>query len=128
MYYPSLKSIPSLNLSYTSLYYYNLKVFDQRQQFQVFEALGYKELFSQNMNLTDLFEPGPPMYLEKLIHQAKVNVHENGTEASAATGAVADNSLPECTFHADHPFAYIIYDDANNFIHYMGILNTPNHK
>lgn len=85
-------------------------------------------MFSKPLDLTDLFEPGAPLRVDKVLHQAKVNVHENGTVAAAATsiqGMGASPPVCPTSFQADHPFVYMIYDIKKRVIQYIGILNNP---
>jgi serpin B len=68
------------------------------------------------------------LYLSAVIHKAYVDVYEEGTEAAAATGAVAvamamPASPPE--FRADHPFLFLIRDEATGCILFLGRVNDP---
>ena len=65
-----------------------------------------------------------------MIHQAYIDVNEEGTEAAAATAVVvaapagpADPPTPE--FRADHPFAFLIRDTRNGGILFLGRLVEP---
>ena len=66
-----------------------------------------------------------------VIHQAFVEVNEEGTEAVAVTGgrmyesAAPPTRLPP-TFRADHPFIFFIQDGGNGNILFMGLVNNPN--
>lgn len=95
---------------------------------QVFEALGDKALFTENLFMPAYFNKDQKLKISRIVHKAKVNVFEEGTEAAAAAatmGVRAAATLSTTTFNADHPFVYIIYDQAKRFIHFMGILNKP---
>ncbi len=62
------------------------------------------------------------------VHQAFVKVDEKGTEAAAATGAVAQATslmLAKDVFKADHPFVFIIYDDQTGLILFIGQVVNP---
>jgi len=66
-----------------------------------------------------------------VIHQAFVEVNEEGTEAVAVTGGdmymscAPPTRLPP-TFRADHPFIFFIQDSGNGNILFMGRVNNPN--
>jgi serpin B len=70
------------------------------------------------------------LYISNVIHQAYVDVNEEGTEAAAATAVVmtrtmaAPPSRPEL-FLADHPFIFIIQDNTNGEILFLGRVNNP---
>ncbi len=69
------------------------------------------------------------LYLADVVHKAFVDVSEEGTEAAAATGAhmraVAMVVRQPVTFHADHPFAFLIRDTATGVILFEGRLARP---
>lgn len=71
-----------------------------------------------------------PIYIDKAIHKSFVNVDEAGTEAAAATGITGRlTSGPPNTFRADHPFIFIIQDDSNGNILFMGkVVNPQNYE
>lgn len=67
-----------------------------------------------------------PIFIASAIHKAFVNVDEKGTEAAAATAAVAElQSGPSHIFRADHPFVFIIQDDTNDNILFVGRIVNP---
>jgi serpin B len=66
--------------------------------------------------------------IDKVIHQAFIEVNEEGTEAAAATGIVMmQKSMPPPTpiFKADHPFIFIIQQKETGNILFMGRVNNP---
>lgn len=49
--------------------------------------MGMSELFEQGKaDLSGLFENGEPMSVSNAIHEAYIEVNEEGSEAAAATG------------------------------------------
>jgi len=63
-----------------------------------------------------------------VIHQAFIEVNEEGTEAAAATGVkFALTSMPPPTpiFKADHPFIFIIQQKETGNILFMGRVSNP---
>ena len=93
-----------------------------------------KEIF-QTMGMKIPFDSGradfrgisdDPLYLDSAIHKAFVSVDEAGTEAAAATGIEGRlESGPPNTFRADHPFIFIIQDDTNGSILFIGRVVNP---
>jgi serine protease inhibitor len=69
------------------------------------------------------------LYIGLVIHKAFVDVHEEGTEAAAATAVVmkrlAMEVLPAATFRADHPFVFLIRDNTTGSILFMGRVAQP---
>jgi serpin B len=65
--------------------------------------------------------------LTEVIHQAFVEVNEEGTEAAAATGVIMGVKmvLEKLVFRADHPFMFIIqYGDTGNIL-FIGRVIDP---
>lgn len=66
------------------------------------------------------------IFIAKAIHKAFVSVDEKGTEAAAATAAMGElQSGPQHRFKADHPFVFIIQDDTNGNILFIGRVVNP---
>ncbi|PIS38863.1 MAG: proteinase IV [Candidatus Nealsonbacteria bacterium CG08_land_8_20_14_0_20_43_11] len=69
------------------------------------------------------------LFIQKVIHQAFVDVNEEGTEAAAATGvsmgitSVGPTQIP--VFRADHPFIFVIQDRENGNILFLGRVANP---
>jgi len=70
------------------------------------------------------------LYISDVIHQAFIDVNEEGTEAAAATAVVMKRmgtlkaALPP-TFRADHPFIFLIRDNHSGAILFMGRITDP---
>ena len=68
--------------------------------------------------------------ISQVIHQAFIDVNEQGTEAAAATAAVVGTSAiynpngPK-VFRADHPFMFIIEQKATGNILFIGKVTDP---
>jgi len=67
------------------------------------------------------------LFISNVIHQAFVEVNEEGTEAAAATAVVVGvTARPQYrVFHADHPFIFIIQDKETGNILFLGRLKNP---
>ena len=70
--------------------------------------------------------------IDEIIHQAFVEVNEEGTEAAAATAVimVALTAVPTIIsrpirFNANHPFVFIIQDRNTGNILFMGRVSDP---
>lgn len=61
------------------------------------------------------------LVLEKVIHEATVDVNEQGTEATAATAATMGRSLSRFwDFTVDHPFLFFILDTRSHSLLFIG--------
>jgi serpin B len=68
--------------------------------------------------------------IDQVIHQAFVDVNEEGTEAAAATAVImrletAMSSKPIKIFRADHPFVFLIQDRESGNILFVGRVSDP---
>lgn len=70
------------------------------------------------------------LFIDDVIHQAFVDVNEEGTEAAAATAGVMTMSSmlveePVPVFRADHPFIFLIQDNETGNILFLGRMANP---
>jgi len=70
------------------------------------------------------------LFITDVIHQAFVEVNEEGTEAAAATAVIMGKGLSHIeeeipVFRADHPFIFIIQDRETEAILFMGRVSDP---
>jgi serpin B len=69
------------------------------------------------------------LFISEVIHQAFVEVNEEGTEAAAATAVIMKLTAvsPESakTFRADHPFIFLIQEKSTGNILFMGRVSDP---
>lgn len=88
------------------------------------------------LGMTDVFDDGKAdlsgmngsggLFLSTVAHKAFVEVNEEGTEAAAATAAVANFCmLREEEFTADHPFLFFIRHNKTNSILFFGRFSSP---
>lgn len=93
----------------------------------VLQALGMKQAFELDADLSGIIgNPGDVM-VDAVYHKAFVAIDEQGTEAAAATAAVAiPTSLPPPgTFIADRPFLFLVYDQPTGQILFVGRVLDP---
>jgi len=67
------------------------------------------------------------LFISQVIHQAFVEVNEEGTEAAAATAlTMVESAVTKPTlFKADHPFIFIIQQKETGNILFIGRVNDP---
>jgi serpin B len=87
-------------------------------------AMGMPTAFTGGADFSGMSDSG--LFISKVIHQAYVDVNEEGTEAAAATGVVMLESTPMTTlFNTDHPFTFLIQDRETSLILFMGRVMDP---
>jgi serpin B len=66
------------------------------------------------------------LFLRDVVHKGFVSVDEQGTEAAAATGAVAEavSGATPAMLHLDRPFIFLIQDDETGSV--LFIAGSPN--
>jgi len=106
-------------------------------KFETKYMMGGKQGILGRMGMPTAFSPAEAdfsgingrrdFYLSEVIHQAFVEVNEEGTEAAAATGLVVGVTMvvKKLVFRADHPFIFIIQDRATGNILFMGRVVDP---
>ena len=68
------------------------------------------------------------LFISAVVHQAVVEVNEQGTEAAAATGvvvALTDLPPPPRVFRADHPFIFLIREKSSGSVLFLGRVVDP---
>ncbi len=74
--------------------------------------------------------PGGDLFIDEVVHQAYVDLNEEGTKAAAAT----EGSVEACAFwpeegvpvfRADHPFIFMILDEETGCILFLGKISDP---
>lgn len=91
-------------------------------------AMGMRDAFDQTKANFSGMDGTTLLYISAAIHQALVEVNEEGTEAAAATGIVMGFKAvpaPPSTFRADHPFIFLIRDNKTGSILFMGRVADP---
>ena len=61
------------------------------------------------------------LFLSQVMQDAVIKVDEEGTEAAAVSTGMMATSVPKySTFHADHPFLYLITESSTGAILFAG--------
>ena len=92
------------------------------------ESMGMHAAFGADADFSGMTGKRDLM-ISNVIHKAFVEVNEEGTEAAAATGVVMTLAMARPTpmpeFRADHPFIFLIRDEASGAVLFMGRLTDP---
>ncbi|KRT79825.1 hypothetical protein AMK59_7058 [Oryctes borbonicus] len=86
--------------------------------------MGIHDLFNADRaNLLGMFNHY--LYVSRILQRAEIQVDEEGTVASAATGANIQNKTRPPRFLANRPFAYFIVDKLSRAIIFAGKFSQP---
>lgn len=89
---------------------------------EVLQSMGIVTAFSSRADLKGI--TSEPLFISDAVHGAKVDVNEEGTEASGGTVAIGSSSIPT-PFVADHPFLFLLIDKSTNSILFLGRVSNP---
>jgi serpin B len=98
----------------------------------VLAGMGMPLAFSSGADFSGMADPstGGGLSIGQVVHQAVVQVDEQGTVAAAATAAGMQitcviNTPPPIVFTADHSFEFYIRDNQTGTILFMGRMTDP---
>lgn len=93
----------------------------------ILQSMGMEEAFSQSRANFSGMSDNNDLFLSQVFHQATVDVNEEGTEATAGTGAIVSGRTghggPQ--FVADHPFLFFIMHKVTKNILFFGRFVSP---
>ena len=95
---------------------------------EMLSEMGMPDAFSQKMADFSGMTGRPNLYIGKVIHKARIEVNEEGSEAAAATGVVMVEKammMDKAVFRADRPFLFIIGHNKTGAILFIGRLSNP---
>jgi serpin B len=90
------------------------------------QALGMKAAFGAEADFSGMGGEKGGLSISKVIHQADIEVDEEGTVAAAATAVVMRKAVEEIlAFRADRPFVYLLRHRPTGAILFLGLLADP---
>jgi serpin B len=98
---------------------------------EMLPSMGMPDAFSENVADFSGMTGKPGLYIGKVIHKARVEVNEEGSEAAAATAVIMEEKammMDKAVFRADRPFLFIIGHNKTGAILFMGRLSNPAQK
>lgn len=109
--------------------YFILPKFKMTYEFEaskILESLGLKSTFSNEAEFHEMVYEGR-LKVSKVFHKSHIKINEEGTEAAAAS--VVTNGLlcgsSSVNFVANHPFLFVVRDDRNGVILFIGHVINP---
>lgn len=92
------------------------------------KEMGMPTAFSGDADFSGM-DGTKDLFIANVIHQAFIDVNEEGTEAAAATGVVMElKAAMPTVFRADHPFIFMIQERETNNILFLGRVINPTQK
>ena len=93
------------------------------------EKLGAGVAFGSKADFS-FINPSNELYISNVIHQAVIEVNEEGTEAAAATAVVMRSKSKAMKivikeFVCDRPFMFVIHDNHHKCILFIGKYTKP---
>ena len=126
------QTIEKLEKQEVQVYLPSFKVRSKFDLEKLLATMGMPDAFSNRADFSNM-TPLNDLKIDKVIHEAFIDVHEEGTEAAASTAVViirksAMVDPPANIFRADRPFFYAIRENASNSILFMGKVLNPEEK
>lgn len=96
----------------------------------VLSQMGMGIAFTRSADFTKI-NPAGGLFISDVLHKTYIDVNEKGTEAAAVTvvtigiGAVGFPLNGPIKFNVNHPFLFLIKENHNNTIMFMGAINQP---
>ncbi len=91
---------------------------------QQLKGMGITSLFAGKADLSGM-EGSTNLFISDFLHEAFVEVNEHGTEAAAMTLQLAKTKSITDRFIADHPFIFLIRENATGSILFLGRMADP---
>ncbi len=108
------------------VYFPKFKMTSEFELSRILVSMGMPAAFSNEADFSGM-AGDKDLAISAVIHKAYVDVNEEGTEAAAATAVVirATGVREPLIFRADHPFFFVIRDNVNGSILFMGRMTEP---
>ncbi|HJN09530.1 MAG TPA: serpin family protein [Pirellulaceae bacterium] len=122
------KWIRKLKSEKVKVYLPKFKTTSQFKMSSTLKSMGMVSAFDPSLADFSGMTGGKDLFISAVIHKAFVDVNEEGTEAAAATAVVTGRPAPITeppVFRADHPFLFMIRDDRNGAILFVGRITNP---
>ena len=88
--------------------------------------MGVKDAFNEDKaNFSGMDGQENWLYIQKVFHQAGIEVNEEGTEATAASAVQAESRSSPLPFIANHPFIFLITESSTGTILFLGRFVNP---
>ena len=96
------------------------------QLVEAFRALGVFDIFDESADLSKMSNES--LFVSDILHETKIEVNEEGSEAAAVTGIKIDTRVAgsgPLTLKINRPFMFVIQDLKNDIPLFMGKIVNP---
>lgn len=119
----------SLEYKIVRVYFPKLKMETKYFLPRTLSGMGMPTAFTAGADFSGM-DGSRDLFITNVIHQAFVEVNEEGTEAAAATAVIMGKGAAPLKekipiFRADHPFIFFIQDNETGNILFMGRVSNP---
>jgi serpin B len=90
----------------------------------ILQNMGINDAFSGKADFSGM-DGTKNLFIGKALHNAFIEVNEEGTEAAAATAIIVDLLATPNFFRADHPFIFLIQHKETGTILFIGKVMDP---
>ena len=91
---------------------------------EILAGMGAPDVFDGHANLSGI-DGTTNLYVSSALHEAFVEVNEEGTTAGALTHVNHSTKGSPYTFRADHPFVFLVRDNRTGVILFLGRVSDP---
>ena len=122
-----LTSLDSAPETKTELYLPKFKMNCRLELAPTLSAMGMNSALSRGADFSGISRM-PALYISDVVHQAYVEVNEEGTEAAAATGTIMRLAAAVeriSVLRLDHPFIFLIRENRTGSVLFLGRVTDP---
>lgn len=89
--------------------------------------LGICQAFESTADFSGINGKSNDLFIQDIVHAATIDVNERGIEAAAAVEYISPDSIgaEPVSFHADHPFVFLVRDNRTGCVLFLGRLADP---
>jgi len=122
----SLAQLDSARKQNVDLYLPRFKLNCRLELAHTLGTMGMRRAFSRAADFSGISQQGQ-LFISDVVHQAFVEVNEEGTEAAAATGVGMKTTSVMRTpvIRVDHPFLFLIRENKTGAVLFLGKLVDP---
>lgn len=91
----------------------------------ILQDMGATDLFQESRATLSRLSSDRQLFLNEVVHQAVIDVHEAGTEASAVTVTLVNRDRLASEFRANKPFLFVIRDNKTGVPLFYGRMVQP---
>jgi serpin B len=120
-----LQKLKSAGVQKTHILMPRLKITQSFNLSRTLTTMGMPSLFSETDSDLSGMSRTNDLFVSDVVHEATIEVNEEGTEAAAATAVRVRTKSQPPSFRADHPFLYLIIENRTGSMLFLGRVVDP---